>query len=195
MVRIDYHLVFRSLLGANSECGDIGMIKVYDKQCFLALIDGLGHGEIANEAASIAYDYLEKNFGDHLVELMRELHEKLKGTRGIVAAFCHLNIETGDLRYVGIGNIRVKVQGTRNFSFVPRDGVVGYIIPTPSLHFHKLHLGDILLMYSDGIREHFNPLEHPGLFSGTAQRIAESLLEKFGKKNDDASCIALRYLI
>ncbi|MBI5589717.1 MAG: SpoIIE family protein phosphatase [Deltaproteobacteria bacterium] len=193
MGSVDYHLVLRALLGAPTECGDTGIIRTYDSQCFLGLVDALGHGKEAYRIACLAHDYLERNFHDDLVMMMKGLHEHLKGTRGIVAALCRMDINTGELLYVGVGNICVKIMGPRAFTFVPRDGIIGYVIPTPCEQHRRLYSGDTLVMYSDGIREHFDPLDCAGLFSGSAQSIASGLLRQFGKKDDDASCIALRY--
>ena len=194
MRSVDYHFVFRALLGAATECGDAGIIKEYDNQCFLALIDAVGHGKIAHNIAHLACDHIERHFSDDLVTLMHGLHGHLKGTRGIVTALCRLDISTGDLKYVGIGNICVKILGPRAVTFVPRDGVVGWVAPTPREQHRRLFPGDILVMYSDGIRNHFDPLDCAELFSGTAKSIANGLLRQFGKNEDDASCIALRYL-
>ena len=193
MGKIDYHFVSRALLGPPTECGDTGIIKVYDNMCFLGLVDALGHGQEAYRIASLAREYLELNFRNDLPVMMRGLHEHLRGTRGGVAALCRMNINTGDLAYTGIGNITVKIMGPRAFTFVARDGVIGYMMPSPQEHRRRLYSGDILLMHSDGIREHIDPLDCIGLFNGTAESIANGLLERFSKKDDDASCITLRY--
>ncbi len=194
MRRVDYHLVFRALLGDADECGDVGVVKVYNNHCFLGLIDALGHGKDAHKVARMACDYLEGKIDDDLVVMMQGLHAHMKGTRGGVAALCRLDINTGDLMYVGTGNICVKILGPRAFTFVPRDGVIGWVMPTPREQHRRLYVNDILVMYSDGIRAHFDPLECAGLFNETAESIAHGLLKQFGKKDDDASCIALRYL-
>lgn len=195
MGRVDYHFVLRSLHGGTSDCGDIGIVKVYDNQCFFGLVDALGHGKNAHVIACLAHEYLEVNYQEDLVAIMKGLHGHLKGTKGGVVALCRLDIDDGVLRYVGIGNITVKIMGSRASTFVSRDGVVGYIIPTPVEQLHRLHSGDTLVMYSDGIREHFNPLDYPGLLGGNAESIANGMLNQLGKKDDDASCIALRYYL
>lgn len=194
MGSVDYHFVFRALSGGADACGDAGVVKVYDNQCFLGLVDVLGHGKDAHKVACIACDYLEEKMGDDLVVLMQGLHGRLKGTRGAVAALCRLDIHTGNLNYVGIGNICAKILGPRAFTFVPRDGVIGYVTSTPREEHRNLHPGDTLVMTSDGIKEHFDPLDCIGLLNGTAESIAKGLLKQFGKKDDDASCITLRYL-
>lgn len=193
MGRIETHFVSRALLGDPIECGDTGIIKQDGPICFLGLVDALGHGREANRAASLAQDYLEAHFQDDLTIMISGLHEHLKGTRGGVAALCRLDIHSGDLAYTAIGNITVKILGPRAFTFVGRDGVIGFQMPSPREQQRRLYPGDLLIMHSDGIREHIDPLEYGGLFKGTAESIARGLLERFSKKDDDASCITLRF--
>jgi len=191
-VNVDCHYVFRALLGAPSECGDAGIVKIDHDRCFLGLVDVLGHGKRAYDVACFAQDYLDRHWTDDLVRLMRGLHEHLRGTLGAVAAFCRLDSSTGELAHVGIGNITVRMLGPRAFKMVSRDGVIGYRIPSVKEEKRIFYPSDILVMHSDGIREHFNILDCPGLLSGNAETIAKGILEKFGKQDDDASCIAMR---
>ena len=194
MSRVDCHLVKRALTLKEAECGDTGVIKEFDGQCFLALVDVLGHGRDAHDVALIAQAYLEQHCREEPVSVMQGLHARLKGTRGAVAAICRLETETGELTYVGTGNIVVRLLGARAFRFVSGDGIVGYMMSTVREQTLKLRVGDVLIMHSDGIREHFELSECPGILTGTAESIAAGLLEQFGKKEDDASCIAVRYL-
>ena len=108
LAEVDYYLVKRSLTGWEDECGDTGMVREIGNRCFLALIDALGHGKEAYETALLAEHYVSENYGRDLVDVMQGLHLHLKGTRGVVAAFCLLNRCTGNLRYVGVGNITAK---------------------------------------------------------------------------------------
>lgn len=195
MARSDFGIRFRALMGFESECGDIAVIKEYDNQCFIALIDVLGHGIEARKVAILAKSYLEHRYEDELTKLMNGLHEHLKGTRGAVAAICHLDILNGKLEYVGIGNITVRIFGAKSRRFIPEGGVVGYIIAKPRKNITKLHNGDILIMYSDGIKEHFDEFECDGLLKENAEKIADGIIRKFGKENDDASCVVLKYFV
>lgn len=195
MPDIDLGMVYKGLLGDESECGDIGIIKKYEDNCFLALVDILGHGLEARKVALYAKAYLENNYYNDIVSIMNGLHEHLKGSRGAVAAICNLNIITGELSYVGIGNITVRIMGLKSIRLVPRDGVIGYRMTKPHKHILKLHGGETLLLHSDGIREHFEAFECEGLLKENAESIAQGILSKFSKKNDDESCIVLKYLI
>jgi len=195
MESIDLGMCYQAMLGPESECGDIAVMKQYDNQCFIALIDVLGHGSVARKIALSAQDYLEENYKSMLIELMNGLHQHLKGTRGAVVAMCHLDILTGELTYVGMGNITVRIFSVKPTRLTPKDGIVGYKMTNPRIINIKLHPKDIILMYSDGIKEHFDIFECAGLLKEDAQDIAIGILTQFGKKNDDESCVVLKYLI
>lgn len=193
MPHLDIHLSKRSHEGLESECGDTGIIRETGDECFFALIDVLGHGREAHKVSVLAEEFLCENFPRDLVDLMNGLHSCLKGTRGAVAALCRLNRSTGELRYVGVGNINVRLFGAESFSFVPRDGIIGYMMSLPKEQTVRLCGGDLLILSSDGVREHFNLEDYPGLLTGSASAIASEVLERLSKGNDDASCIVLRY--
>ena len=194
MTSVDVHYISRPLLRYEDENGDLGVIISEGSNYFLGLIDVLGHGRDAHQVALIAGEYLKANSENELTAMIKGLHEALRGTRGAVGAVCRIDLETGNLCYSGVGNITVKILGPRPFTLVPREGIIGYMIPTPRELHHKLVPGDVLAMYSDGIKEHFDVLEYAGLLNNSASGIAELLLEQFGKRDDDASCIVLKML-
>lgn len=193
MPRVDHYLLKHSLMGNEDECGDAGVIIENNQTCFLALIDGVGHGSEACSAAIVARDFLLKNYGGDLVDIMNDLHACLKGSRGAVAALCRLDIASGELQHVGVGNITVRIFGSDDRRLISKDGIIGYMITNPKEQREKMYPGEILLLSSDGIKEHFDPDVHPGLLTGSAREIASKIYAKFGKNGDDASCIVLRY--
>lgn len=193
MPHVDVHFLKRSLLGGERDCGDTGVIVQRENECFMALVDVLGHGEEAYLVSERARDFFEENNQAPLPDLMQGLHKHLQGTRGAVAALCRLDTQTGELHYTGIGNITVRVLGTQTLRFVLKDGVVGYMMGAAHDKTARLYSGDVLLMYSDGIKEHFELFDCPGLLTGGAEDVAQTLMEHFGKQEDDASCIVMRY--
>ncbi|MBF0211854.1 MAG: SpoIIE family protein phosphatase [Desulfamplus sp.] len=192
-VKIDFHIVKRSLTGWEDECGDTGISVVSDNQCFVALVDVLGHGKEAYDVALIAEKYLSEHYRMGLIEMMNGLHEHLKGTRGAVAALCRINLNDGVLLYSGIGNINTRVLGSQNLILMPRDGIIGYMSGSPKESQLKLYSGDTLILTSDGVKEHINFECYPELLNGSAKEIANNIVELFAKGNDDSSCIVLRY--
>ncbi len=193
MKTIDTHLIKRSLTGPEDECGDTGVIGMNGDTCFLALVDVLGHGKEAHDVAVVAERFLEENRKLDLVDLMKGLHAHLNGTRGAVAGLCSLNLKNGEMEFVGVGNITVRLYGTSPVSFVSRDGVIGYNMTAPKKQRAQAHAGDILVLTSDGVKERFDPVFYPDLLKGSAKTVATNIMEQLGKGTDDASCIVLRY--
>ncbi|MBF0481582.1 MAG: SpoIIE family protein phosphatase [Desulfovibrionaceae bacterium] len=192
MPNADCRLVTRALSGLPDECGDAGVIVDSGGQCFLALIDVLGHGPQAHEVALAAVEFLKQNSMMELTDLMSALHGRLKGTRGAVVTLGRFDRETGALGLVGVGNITARLFGGEAVRLLGRDGIVGYSMPTPRRLDLTMFPGDVLMLYSDGVREHFELFDRPGLLLGNAAAIAGEVLAHFGKGDDDASCLILR---
>lgn len=193
MIRLDYGVVLRPLLISESECGDMIIIKETNKTCLLVVIDVLGHGRDARAVALNAESYVDQHSNHPLEDMMNGLHDHLKGSRGAVAALCRVDYEEQILDYVGIGNITVRILGRNKMTMVPKDGVIGYMMTSPHLKRTTFTNEDLLLMYSDGIKEHFSLTETPGLLEGPSQTVADTIYKKYGKSSDDASCIVFRY--
>jgi len=195
MTHADGYGISRALAGGPDECGDEGILEIREDCCFLALVDALGHGRNAHGVARLARECLTgRGPEEDLPGLMRELHERLRGTTGAVVALCRVFPADGRVSHVGIGNVTARVLGPRPFTFLSRDGVVGYRMPSPTERTRTLLPGEVLILHSDGIREHVDFLEHPDLLRGSAREIATGYLERFGKRDDDASCVVMRLL-
>jgi len=189
---VDYFLDIRPLT-KNRECGDTGIIKEFDHKLFIGIVDAAGHGKKAHGIAVISEKFLEKNYHQDLVEIMKGLHEHLKDTRGAVAGLFLLDLTTGKLKYVEVGNISARIFGTNTVRIVSRSGIIGYAIRTIREERMKLYNNDVLLLYTDGIKEHFELEDYPELLQDDARTIVTNIINKFGKKNDDTTCIALRF--
>lgn len=194
MNRIDYAIKVRPLEGSLSRCGDAGVLLEYGNRCFFALIDVLGHGCEAGSVAVQAQSYLKEHYREEPGNVMAGLHRCLTGTRGAVVSLCRLDLNAGTLEHVGIGNIAVRIVGNRPARFVSRDGIVGYGHLRPHRSQFRMVPGDVLMMYSDGVKDHFDVLEQKPLFSENAEAIADEILDRYGRGTDDASCMILKYL-
>ncbi len=189
---LDYFIHIQPLL-SRVECGDTGMFKEYDGKLFLALLDVLGHGDEAYEVAKMALEYLNEEYEGDLIDIMNGLHKHLRGTRGLVGNIALIDIESGELSYVGIGNVDAKVFGGQNYSFPNRDGVVGYKMPSPRIHKSELKRGDVLFMCTDGISRNFDLTSMPQLRTDKAENLTEEIVRKFGKTNDDKASLIVKY--
>ncbi len=196
MGKVDYFLAKRPLIRGHMEfeCGDDGLVIKFGNKIFIAIIDAAGHGGDAHAIAIICKNYLETNYRGNLVKTVECLHKYIKSlNKGVVACLCHLNLETGALKYVGIGNISIRRFGSINTRIIYKKGIIGYTIPTPREEMMTLANNDVLILHTDGIKEHFGIEDYPRLLQHNVKTIATQIIRRFGKKDDDAACIALRY--
>jgi serine phosphatase RsbU (regulator of sigma subunit) len=193
MVRLDYYLAARPGARQNVS-GDIALVKEFRNKVFIGIVDAEGHGEEAERTANVCFHFMERHYRQDLVWAMGRLHQRLRELpRKAVAGFALLELETGELSYVGVGNISARIFGVTNLRIIPRPGLIGYAISSPRQERIKLHAGDVLVLHTDGVREHFDLEDYPELLSEDAERIATRILREFGHPDDDALCVALRY--
>lgn len=195
MRSVEFHTAIQALEGSETSCGDIAYFLEEERTCKMSLIDVLGHGIAAHNVSIQALDFLKQADWTDLVTLMNQLHHHLTGTRGAVAALCVFHKESGLLQFVGIGNITVKHFGKHKHTLVARDAVIGISrIIRPKLIEVTLEPGDILVMHSDGIRENFNRFECQHVLQGNAEEIAYNIMTNCSRRNDDSSCVVMKYL-
>ncbi len=178
--------------GLENVSGDIGFIHEHGQEIFIGLIDGSGHGPEARRIAQTCRQYLEDNMGMELVSLMKGLHDLNRGSRGCVAIIASLDLDNLQLNYVGVGNICMRKFGNSHERSLLGEGIVGYSISTPKEKLMQLQNGDVLVFHSDGIKSHFGINDYPEILKDDAKTIAINIVRKFGKNDDDATCIVLR---
>jgi anti-sigma regulatory factor (Ser/Thr protein kinase) len=173
--------------------GDSTVIVERPNVIFMAIIDGLGHGPEAHRVATFAKDFLRESWTHDPVAVTLRLHEELKGRRGAAVGVAVLNIASGEIAYVGVGNTVIRRVGSREMRLPSTDGTLGQSVRTPVKHTMRLGKGDVLLLHTDGVRSSFKLDEYPQMQYESSATIARNVVARFGRSYDDATCIALRY--
>jgi anti-sigma regulatory factor (Ser/Thr protein kinase) len=174
--------------------GDLVVLDGRPGLLFVAIVDGLGHGASANAAAKRAVSFLRQSWSSDVVETMHALHESLKGTIGAVAGICVVEAESRSVRYAGVGNTVIRTIGARPARLHSAAGTLGEQIRGVQEQRLQLNTKNVLVMYTDGVSDRFEIDEYPALLVERADMIAKSIVEKFGKSHDDASCVAVRFI-
>jgi len=110
--------------------GDEYLIHDLGEKLFVAVIDGLGHGPKAHEAAvtikSVFKEQIEK--GNLALPMLFDLaHKRAAATRGGVVGAALVDYTRKRISFLGVGNISMKCIGKNgNESPVSVDGIVGY---------------------------------------------------------------------
>jgi serine phosphatase RsbU (regulator of sigma subunit) len=173
--------------------GDAVVIRSTERGLIAAIVDVLGHGPEAHELAVVIDAYLTRQTGTDVFDLMTSLHQHVKGTRGAAVGLCEIDAATGRTAYVGTGNTVLRRFGKADTRLVSQDGVLGQNMRTPRPQTLQLETGDLIVLYTDGVRDRFTSDDYPGVFHHAPKEVARTIIERFGKNHDDAACIAVRY--
>jgi anti-sigma regulatory factor (Ser/Thr protein kinase) len=174
------------------EAGDACATLSWRRGLVVALVDGLGHGPRAAEAARVFLDSVGRHAELALADLFTHAHHDLLRTRGAVAAVARIDHEAGAVEIGGIGNIVVLVMradGGRAAHAIMVPGILGSAYRTVRPQALPLAVGDILVMHSDGVRSRFDFSEVRNM---TAQAASEHVVKAAAKPTDDAACVIVK---
>jgi anti-sigma regulatory factor (Ser/Thr protein kinase)/serine/threonine protein phosphatase PrpC len=173
--------------------GDAYFIKEHDGETLLAVVDGLGHGRGAREAAAAALDTLEQWEGEPLDELIHSTHDALRATRGAVMGAVVLDHARQAFTYAGVGNVEVRVLGASDPARpIPTNGTLGARLSQVRVWPHRWDEGTTLVIASDGISATWDAAAYPGLTTRSPQLLAGVLLRDFSRNSDDATVLVYR---
>jgi negative regulator of sigma-B (phosphoserine phosphatase) len=184
-------------IAGEERSGDLAVFAPYDGGALVAVIDGLGHGGEAADAAAAAAEVLRAHADWEPQRLLEHCHERLRGTRGAVMTFAWFDLAERRMRWAGVGNVEARLlratdtRGSRHAGPVVLGGVVGFQIPramrTSTI---ALEPGDAAVFATDGITADFSAVLDPVL---TPKVQAEKVLREHGKGSDDALAVVVRW--
>ncbi len=187
--------VAKFILPGQGESGDRHLISCGGNGVLIAVIDGIGHGEEAADAAEAAISILNTNVAEPVISLVERCHEGLRSTRGVVLSLAFIDPQHGMMTWMGVGNVQGVLMraGARKGSvqevLLLRGGVVGSQLPALQAAVLPIAKGDTLVFVTDGIHSEFveglSALESP-------QRAADKILKQHGRGNDDALVLVVR---
>jgi len=174
--------------------GDVVVSAGTQRGQLVALIDGLGHGPSAADVANRAAETFRGHAELPLPELFGLVHRELRGTRGAAASAASFDATSQCFEFAGIGNVAARVltesqPANERVTPLVRPGVLGSAFRSVTSQRVPFREGDVLLLYSDGVRNRFDAL---ALRLLDAHAAAEDMLATAGCNNDDASCIVVR---
>lgn len=164
--------------------GDAVVLRQEGERTLLAVIDGLGHGELAALAAARAVEFLRTwPLEGELLAAMQGMHEALRGTRGAAASLCLL---TGSLLVCcGVGNVEIRCLGAK-VPILPSPGVLGARVLQFRICRGELTPGCRLVIFSDGISQR-SPLDV--LRRLEPEALCDELMGNHRKPTDDATVV------
>jgi hypothetical protein len=181
-------------LVAGTASGDLCRVCPYGGGVLVAVIDGLGHGPEAAEAARVAADALEEHPEDPPSLLLERCHLASKSTRGVAMTLASMRAY-GSLTWIGVGNVEAVLvpsdPAQPRESPMLRGGIVGLRLPPLRERTVTIAPGDTIVFATDGLRSGF--ADHVDE-KATPAAIAESVFSRYRKTSDDALVVVARWL-
>ncbi len=175
--------------------GDLGIVRpCADGGVVIALVDGIGHGPAAEEAAKVAAATLERQL-DAPVEWMLECcHKALKATRGAVISVAAIDSKSGMMTWLGVGNVEARLLSAEGLQLreqlVLTAGIVGYDCPALRPSSTRIFPGDVVILTTDGIDRQYDTA---GCANKSPEDVANHILSNYNKATDDAMVVVARY--
>ena len=192
---VDYG-VATAALDHESGSGDQYLVHSFDQGILLALVDGLGHGAAAANAAGIAVQTLKHYASEPVVALTQRCHRALQRSRGVAMSLARIDTNDSSISWIGIGNVSglvVRADHSRlpkRQSLMMRAGVVGHTLPTLKPSVVPIDPGDLLIFITDGVALDFSDEIR---ISDSPQQIADRILGAHHKGTDDATALVVRF--
>lgn len=174
--------------------GDLAVFVPTPAGGLTCVIDGLGHGPEAADAAELCAAVVREHAEAPARELMHACHQALVETRGVVMTVAWFDLERATLSWAGVGNVDARLVRSgpdpREDVALVFGGVLGYRMPNVRAATMPLERGDVLVMITDGIDAAISPALAGG---GSAQTMADRIFAMHGRGTDDALAVVVRF--
>jgi anti-sigma regulatory factor (Ser/Thr protein kinase) len=191
--RLDFGAATRPCPGS-MENGDAFVIKRWNGITLAGVIDGLGHGPRARQAAQTVRQYVETHHDQPMKDIFRGAGHACRSTRGAVMALARFDSDV-KLTFASIGNVEAYVwNGSTRTVLLAQRGILGTEIPDIKITECPWAAGNLLVMHSDGVGSRWPMGEFftPDYLLSPAQSIASRLLNTFSKNEDDATVVTVK---
>jgi anti-sigma regulatory factor (Ser/Thr protein kinase) len=175
-------------------CGDAWGIQQREGRCIIIVIDGLGHGRLACDAAQAALRVFQQNAGWEPAAIVDTADRALRSTRGAALAVAEIDLESELLRFCGVGNIAgvLIAPGSRTHGLVSMNGTVGQKIRVLREFRYPHPKGSMVILHSDGLSSHWNLDRYRGIGSRDPGVIAGLLYRDYERGRDDVTVVVTK---
>jgi negative regulator of sigma-B (phosphoserine phosphatase) len=175
------------------DSGDDFCVRQFEHRTMIAVLDGLGHGQAAATIAKEGVQLLQQAQTPDVVRLVRECHQGLRGSRGLVMSLAMFDSHENTMTWIGVGNVSGTLRCARSAArrtLLLRGGLIGNALPRLQLSVVPVAEGDTLIFTTDGVKAGIDDrlLQGPSL-----QAIAERILAHCRSGRDDALALVARY--
>jgi anti-sigma regulatory factor (Ser/Thr protein kinase) len=174
-------------------CGDAWAAAPVADAIKVIVVDGLGHGPLAHDAAETAVQAFRSTIARPLPEGMERVHDALKSTRGAAVALAAIDMRRRIVTFIGIGNVMGAVLGDGPARhMVSHGGIAGHGTVRIQPFTYPWPERGMLVLCSDGIATQWSLDPYPGLRQRDPALIAGVLYRDHARGRDDATVVVVR---
>jgi anti-sigma regulatory factor (Ser/Thr protein kinase) len=173
--------------------GDAWVEQPMERGMRILVVDGLGHGPVANEAAHAAIEAFRSAPGEEPAAAVETCHLAMRSTRGAALAVAEIGLGPRLVRFAGIGNIAGSIWN-RSVSHhtVSLNGTAGHGTIRPREFSYPWPDGGLLVLASDGLATRWSLESYPGLASHDPALVAGVLYRDHSRGRDDVTVVVAR---
>jgi len=173
--------------------GDDWAVRHTPAGCMILMVDGLGHGMAASDAAREAVLAFRDHPNATAEESMEAIHTRLRSTRGAAGALATIDVAARTLKFIGVGNIAGVVTGTpESKNLVSMAGTLGHNVRVIREFSYPWFPESRLILHSDGVSGRWDLSSYPGLLQHTPVLAAAVLYRDMARGKDDATVVIAR---
>ena len=173
--------------------GDGWSVKTMPSSTLLMVVDGLGHGVMASEAAREAERIFSEAQTESPARILQDAHGALRKTRGAAMAVASINSPRRLIFFAGVGNISASiVTPDSSRGIASHNGTLGHQMQKLQEFSLPWNPNNLLIMHSDGLNTRWDLKAYPGLSSKSPAIIAGVLYRDFYRDRDDVTVLVAR---
>jgi anti-sigma regulatory factor (Ser/Thr protein kinase) len=173
--------------------GDAWKARCQPDGGLIVIVDGLGHGPAAAEAAQKAVRTFDASSHISPASMVSAMNGALRSTRGAAVAVARIDFTAGTMAFAGIGNISgTLIDGEVTRKTVSHNGIVGHAMRSVQEFVYPCSRNTLVVLHSDGLATNWHLQAYPGLTEKHPGAIAAILYRDFTRGRDDVTVVVAR---
>lgn len=174
------------------ECGDSWDAACEQDVVSLIVVDGLGHGPGAAEAARSVVDAFREQPFDPPAVILERAHRFARPTRGAAASIVRIESACDTVIFAGIGNVGgVVLKDGKGAHMLSQHGTLGHAVRRIHEESYALPTEARVILASDGLKSHWDLTPYTNLALQAPITIAALLWRDFARGRDDATAVVV----
>jgi anti-sigma regulatory factor (Ser/Thr protein kinase) len=159
----------------------------------IVIVDGLGHGPAAAEAAREAVRAFDASPHISPGPTVSAMNGPLRSTRGAAVGVARIDFTAGTIAFAGVGNISATlIDGEVTRKMVSHNGIVGHAVRSVQEFVYPCSRNMLVVLHSDGLAANWHLRAYSGLAEKHPGVVAAILYRDFTRGRDDVTVVVAR---